>query len=278
MLYNPPPTGHVVIILDNETTAMTGLQEHPGTGHRLDGSSSTRLSFEKLAVAMGVTNVHVLSPVREAEAFEAAVTEALASEALTLIVARQPCILASKKRARAKQPEEARELEASCAPLVCAPQASVINVRFAGLGGMGVVTASDIFADVAFCAGYDVKKADVHGMSQRGGSVSSDVRFGSVVHSPMIPSGRCDMLVVMCEDQVEVHVSQLRDGGTLISPQAIDLSQLKNKKALNVALLGVLSTYLDFQTADWLQVLRKRFPERLYEANQEAFLLGRGGR
>ena len=65
------------------------------------------------------------------------------------------------------------------------------NVRFAGLGGTGVIKASDIFADVAFREGHTVKKAEVHGMSQRGGSVQSDVRFGSEVHSPMIPDGAC---------------------------------------------------------------------------------------
>ena len=276
MVYNPPPTGHVVIILDNDTTAMTGLQDHPGTGRRLDGSPSARLSYEELAKAMGIENVHVLSPVREAEAFETAVREALASESLALIVARQPCVLASRKRARGQTsapcPAEADPLLAGSVP-----DAAVTNVRFAGLGGMGVVTASDILADVAFCSGYDVKKADVHGMSQRGGSVSSDVRFGSEVHSPMIPANECDLIVVMCEEEKDLHAPQLREGGTMITPQDIDLSLLKNKRALNVALLGVLSKYVDFEVDTWLSVLRRRFPEKLYEANEQAFLLGRGG-
>ncbi len=60
----------------------------------------------------------------------------------------------------------------------------VVNVIVAGLGGQGVIKASDILADAAFRAGLDVKKAEIHGMSQRGGSVTSDVRFGEVVHSP----------------------------------------------------------------------------------------------
>ncbi|MGI6082461.1 MAG: 2-oxoacid:acceptor oxidoreductase family protein [Limnochordia bacterium] len=277
MVYNPPPTGHVVIILDNDTTAMTGLQEHPGTGHRLDGSPSTRLSYEELAKAMGIANVHVLSPVKEAEAFEAAVAEALASDSLTLIVARQPCVLASRKRARGQTTTARYPAETSTLSADSPPPAAVTNVRFAGLGGMGVVTASDILADVAFCSGYDVKKADVHGMSQRGGSVSSDVRFGSEVHSPMIPANECDLIVIMCEEEEALHAPQLREGGLMITPQDIDLSQLKNKRALNVALLGVLSRYADFEVDTWLSVLRRRFPEKLYEANEEAFLLGRGG-
>ena len=68
----------------------------------------------------------------------------------------------------------------------------VTNVILAGLGGQGVIKASDILADAAVRAGYDVKKAEVHGMSQRGGSVTSDVRFGPRVLSPMIPRGEAD--------------------------------------------------------------------------------------
>ena len=66
----------------------------------------------------------------------------------------------------------------------------VVNVVVAGLGGQGVVKASDILADAAFRTGLDVKKSEIHGMSQRGGSVASDVRFGPRVHSPMIPYGQ----------------------------------------------------------------------------------------
>ena len=71
------------------------------------------------------------------------------------------------------------------------------NVVIAGLGGQGVIKASDILADVAFSAGLDVKKSEMHGMSQRGGSVSSDVRFGERVFSPMVPEGEADFLVVI---------------------------------------------------------------------------------
>jgi indolepyruvate ferredoxin oxidoreductase beta subunit len=71
------------------------------------------------------------------------------------------------------------------------------NVVIAGLGGQGVLKASDILADVAFSAGLDVKKSELHGMSQRGGSVSSDVRFGERVFSPMVPEGEADFLLVL---------------------------------------------------------------------------------
>ena len=89
----------------------------------------------------------------------------------------------------------------------------VVNVVFAGLGGQGVITASDILADVAFRAGLDVKKAEVHGMSQRGGSVSSDVRYGARVLSPLVTSGEADFLVVLAPSEVEVNRGVLRPGG-----------------------------------------------------------------
>ncbi len=97
MVYNPPKTGHVVIILDNATTAMTGLQEHPGTGRRLDATPAHPISFEALARALGVPRVRVVDLAKESEAYEGIVAESLAAEALTVLVARRPCILALKK-------------------------------------------------------------------------------------------------------------------------------------------------------------------------------------
>lgn len=97
MVYNPPATGHVVLILDNGTTAMTGLQEHPGTGRSLDHSQTNRVSFEALAKAIGVKNVHTLDAVRDVDAFETLLKEGLAKSELTLIIARKPCILAAGK-------------------------------------------------------------------------------------------------------------------------------------------------------------------------------------
>ena len=99
--------------------------------------------------------------------------------------------------------------------------ATVVNVVVAGLGGQGVVKASDILADAAFRHGLDVKKSEIHGMSQRGGSVASDVRFGPKVDSPMIPQGRIDFLVVVAPDQVEVNRPALGPGGALISPDSL---------------------------------------------------------
>lgn len=93
MVYNPPPTGHVVMILDNGTTAMTGLQEHPGTGRTLDHQRTHMVSMEKLCEAMGVDRVEVLEPTN----FEDPLQSALKSNDLTVLIVRRPCILAAGK-------------------------------------------------------------------------------------------------------------------------------------------------------------------------------------
>jgi indolepyruvate ferredoxin oxidoreductase beta subunit len=151
----------------------------------------------------------------------------------------------------------------------------VTNVVFAGLGGQGVLKASDIAADAAFRAGFDVKKSELHGMSQRGGSVSSDVRFGERVESPMVPPGGADFLVVIAPDQLEVNRWQLRNGGVLIAPSMIDAHALTNKKALNVALLGMLSALVEIPEEHWQAAIRSNLPEKVHEANLAAFELGR---
>ena len=151
----------------------------------------------------------------------------------------------------------------------------VTNIVVAGLGGQGVLKASDILADVAFASGVDVKKSELHGMSQRGGSVSSDVRFGERVFSPMVPEGEADFLVVISADQVPVNAAALSAGGVLIEPALIDEGRLPNKKSINVALLGVLSRHLQFPEEKWIEALRRNLAAKLHEANLAAFQLGR---
>jgi indolepyruvate ferredoxin oxidoreductase alpha subunit len=96
MVYNPPPTGHVVLVLDNGTTAMTGFQEHPGTGRTLDHSATAKASIEGLARAIGVRNVHVIDPTLDPTAFERLVKECSDKSELTVIVARRDCLLAAR--------------------------------------------------------------------------------------------------------------------------------------------------------------------------------------
>jgi indolepyruvate ferredoxin oxidoreductase beta subunit len=153
---------------------------------------------------------------------------------------------------------------------------AVTNIVIAGLGGQGVLTASDIVADVALHAGLDVKKSELHGMSQRGGSITSDVRFGREVFSPMVPAGEADFLVVVEPDQLSVNAAALSPSGIVVKPAQFPAEKLRNKKSLNVALLGALSRHLDFPEEAWIAAIRRRLPEKLVEVNLEAFALGRG--
>jgi indolepyruvate ferredoxin oxidoreductase alpha subunit len=99
MVYNPPATGHVLLILDNSTTAMTGLQEHPGTGRTLDHRETGQVVFEDLARALGVPRVTVVDP-RKPEEFEKELLACLESGELCCLIARSPCILAAKLQRR----------------------------------------------------------------------------------------------------------------------------------------------------------------------------------
>jgi indolepyruvate ferredoxin oxidoreductase beta subunit len=144
-----------------------------------------------------------------------------------------------------------------------------VNVVLAGLGGQGVIKASDILSEAAFRCGFEVKKSEIHGMSQRGGSVTSDVL------SPMVPPGAADFLVVLAPDQVEVNRGQLRPGGVLIAPDLIDPAKLANKKSLNVALLGALSAHLKIPESQWQSAIHACLPEKLHAANEQAFAEGR---
>ena len=97
MVYNPPPNGHVLIILDNATTAMTGHQEHPGTGRSLNHEPTNKLVLEDLVRAVGVKRVHVVEPRMGSEEFDRVLTECLNSDELAVIIARRPCILIVKQ-------------------------------------------------------------------------------------------------------------------------------------------------------------------------------------
>jgi len=97
MVYNRPPTGHVLVILDNGTTAMTGLQEHPATGRRLDHQPTQKLVLEDLAKSMGISRVFVIDPVKDKDELERQLSESLSLEELTVIIARRPCLLAAQK-------------------------------------------------------------------------------------------------------------------------------------------------------------------------------------
>jgi indolepyruvate ferredoxin oxidoreductase, beta subunit len=154
-------------------------------------------------------------------------------------------------------------------------KSDVVNVVIAGLGGQGVLKASDIVARAAFLAGYDVKKSEVHGMSQRGGSVATDVRFGGHVLSPMVPPGEAGFLVLLDAGQLDTNIRVLAPGGILIQPGLIDPAGLPSKRSLNVALVGALSRRLGIPEECWLAAIRDSLSEHLHEANLAAFQAGR---
>lgn len=114
MIYNPPPTGHVVIILDNGTTAMTGLQEHPGTGRTLDHRPTGKVDFARLARALGLDDVYEVDATRKDVSFGDLLARALASGKCVLIIARRPCILAAGRIRQYEQ--QATSCVAECEP------------------------------------------------------------------------------------------------------------------------------------------------------------------
>jgi indolepyruvate ferredoxin oxidoreductase beta subunit len=186
----------------------------------------------------------------------------------------------------------------------------VTSVYMVGVGGQGIIRASDILCEVIMRSGLDVKKSEVHGMAQRGGSVTSHIRFGKKVYSPLAPKGGVDILVAFERLEVLRSLDYLKPDGRVIMselelfPPAVNLgtaaypenvaetvrkrvSNVKevnatqmaidagNIKAENTALLGVLSTYLDIDAKIWDAVLREAFPAKLLEANLKAFAAGR---
>ena len=184
------------------------------------------------------------------------------------------------------------------------------NVAIAGVGGQGIVLASEIVAQAALLAGCDVKKNEIHGMAQRGGSVVSEIRFGREVFSPVIPGGEVDVLVALELLEALRHTHRLRMDGVVISDKArirpavrppgapdyprdvaarlrrsantvilVPAASLAEKagsaRAANTVLLGVLSRHLELPIEAWEGALRACLRPRLLEMNLRAFKLGR---
>ena len=286
MVYNPPPTGHVVIILDNSITAMTGMQENPATGRNLKHAPTYKMVLEDVVKAMGVPNVHVVDHVAHPEEFNALLDRAQDEGGLWVIIVRRTCLIAAPK---IRQYDEANKTGAPILPPPEAPATEapapgtdeksegtkVKSIVIAGLGGQGVVKASDIFADAVFKAGFDVKKAEVHGMSQRGGSVGTDIRYGAKVMSPMVPNGEADILLVMDETQVANNKHRLAQGGLLLDNSCLANFKYGSPKSGTVAMLGVLSAHLDLPVDIWHEAIKANLAEKLHEMNIAAFDAGR---
>lgn len=186
----------------------------------------------------------------------------------------------------------------------------IYNVLIVGVGGQGIILASDVLGRVAARHGYDVKKNEIHGMAQRGGSVSSHVRFGKKVSSPIIKVGEADVLLSFEQIETLRYFPFLSKEGQVIlndqkilppavftgqqeypagiiekikekAPKSVIVNgveiarKIGNAKAVNVILLGVLSKYLDIPVNTYEEVLRESLKPKLVELNLRAFNEGR---
>ena len=153
----------------------------------------------------------------------------------------------------------------------------VVSVLCVGLGGGGVLLAGEILARAALLAGLDVKKSEVHGMSQRGGGVTSHVRFGPAVHSPLIPIGKADYILALSSEEGDKYRPYLREGGAFLVLPGDVAGALPNPRTANVAAVGLLSGRLPLPGGVWEEAVRGSVPAGTEDANWKAFLAGAAG-
>ena len=186
----------------------------------------------------------------------------------------------------------------------------VKNIMIVGVGGQGTLLASKMLGRIALSEGVDVKVSEVHGMSQRGGSVVTYVRFGDKVYSPIIDKGEADFIVSFELLEAARYLEFLaKDGKVVVNSQQVDpmpvitgaaaypedlISKMTAKgasidaidalslaeeagssKAVNIVLMGRLSRYFDFSEDKWLKALEESVPPKFLELNKKAFALGR---
>ena len=186
----------------------------------------------------------------------------------------------------------------------------VKNVMIVGVGGQGSLLASKLLGHLLLSEGYDVKVSEVHGMSQRGGSVVTYVRFGDKVYSPVIDKGQADYIVSFELLEAARYVEFLKtDGHIVVNTQTIDpmpviigatqypenlLGKMEDKgfkvsamdclslaneagssKAVNLVLMGKLSTFFDIPEEKWIKAIEECVPAKFKELNLKAFALGR---
>ena len=187
---------------------------------------------------------------------------------------------------------------------------AITNILLVGVGGQGILLASEILSETFMLAGFDVKKSEIHGMSQRGGSVVSHVRYGKEVFSPIVPEGEGDILFGFELMETCRYLSLLKPGGKVVAndlripPPSILMGQevypenladriksqfpdfllvdgqklateAGNPRAANTVLLGAVSKRLDIAEEFWLEALKKMVPPKALEINRKAFLMGR---
>ncbi|WP_010293050.1 indolepyruvate oxidoreductase subunit beta [Clostridium senegalense] len=185
----------------------------------------------------------------------------------------------------------------------------VKSILFIGVGGQGTILASKILSEGLLRHGYDVKMSEVHGMAQRGGSVTTQVRFGEKVYSPLIEEGKADVVVAFEKSEALRALPFLKEGGYLVVNEyeihpvpvligeekypedvigelkkrveklvvlnaANIAEELGNIKAQNVVLLGALLKALDLREIDWEEVVSTLVPQKAVELNKKALKLG----
>lgn len=185
------------------------------------------------------------------------------------------------------------------------------NIMIVGVGGQGSLLASKLLGHLLLSEGYDVKVSEVHGMSQRGGSVVTYVRFGEKVYSPIIDKGEADFIVSFEKLEAARYVEYLKaDGRIVVNTQEIDpmpvitgaaqypedligkmeklgiqvdamdclalAEEAGSAKAVNIVLMGRLSRYFDIPVEKWQKAIEECVPAKFVELNEKAFLLGRG--
>jgi indolepyruvate ferredoxin oxidoreductase beta subunit len=153
----------------------------------------------------------------------------------------------------------------------------VYSITFGGIGGQGVLTASEICSWAAMFAGYHVKKSEVHGMAQRGGSVESHVRFGKRVYSPLVPTGGADVLVCFYREEQPRLAPFLKKDGIDLTPylEQAEKAVGGNPHGLNTCLVGVLSAKLPIKQEHWIKAIDTVFKGKRLEENKKVFLEGR---
>jgi indolepyruvate ferredoxin oxidoreductase beta subunit len=187
---------------------------------------------------------------------------------------------------------------------------ALTNILFSGVGGQGIILASDIMAEVFLESGFDVKKSEVHGMAQRGGSVTSHVRFGRKVYSPIIKQGEVDILLAFEQLEGLRWLNYIKQEGIIvlndyrINPSAVNLGQMEypshipeiirkrfdkfylvggtklalelgNIRAANIVLLGVISNLFEMKESAWINAILEKLPSKLHDINKQAFAMGR---
>ena len=151
-----------------------------------------------------------------------------------------------------------------------------VNVFFCGTGGQGVLKAAEICAVAAMHEGFHVKKSEVHGMAQRGGSVESHVRFGDEVFSPLIPNGEADVMVGFDAAEDTRLKGILKSGGEDITAALAKAGTvIKSPLFINTFMLGVLSKHLPITETSWLSAMHEVFAGKQEAENERVFRAAR---